>query len=103
MTRRIGVFICDCKGLISDQIDNERLVNEAQNLPNVAMVERIELLCSEENLEAALRRFKDAGCDRLLLAGCSPRSSLKFPEERIARMMENFRLCPELFEVANIR
>jgi heterodisulfide reductase subunit A len=103
VTRRIGVFVCDCKGLISDHINNEQLVNEARNFPNVAMVQRVELLCSEENLDAALRRFKDAGCDRLLLAGCSPRSSLKFPEERIARMMENFRLRPELFEVANIR
>ena len=103
MTRRIGVFVCDCKGLISDHIDNERVANEASTFPDVAMVERIELLCSEENMDAALQRFKDAGCDSLLLAGCSPRSSLKFPEEKIARMLQNHGFCPELFEVANIR
>ncbi len=76
---------------------------EAAALEGVALAERIALLCSEENLEAALQRLKEAGCDRLLLAGCSPRSSLKFPEERIARLMADLRLCPEFFEVANIR
>jgi len=103
MSGRIGVFVCDCKGLISDHIDNEILVNESAALRNVVMVERMELLCSEDGLNDALWRFKNAGCDRLLLAGCSPRSSLKFPEERIARMLQNNGFRPELFEVANIR
>jgi heterodisulfide reductase subunit A len=103
VTCRIGVFVCDCKGLISDHVDNERLAKEAAALPDVTLVERVALLCSEKSLDAALHRFKKAGCDRLLLAGCSPRSSLKFPEERIARMMQSLRFHPELFEVANIR
>jgi heterodisulfide reductase subunit A len=103
MTCRIGVFICDCKGLISDHIDSDILVNQSSALPDVAMVERIALLCSEENLDGALRRFKDAGCNRLLLAGCSPRSSLKFPEEKIERMLQSYGFHPEFFEVANIR
>jgi heterodisulfide reductase subunit A len=103
MTRRIGVFVCDCKGLISDHVDNERLVREAAVLSDVALVERVSLLCSDENLDGALRRFKEAGCNHFLLAGCSPRSSLKFPEERIARVMQSFHFRPELFEVANIR
>ena len=55
VTRRIGVFICDCKGLISDHVDNDRLANEARVLRDVAMVERVELLCREENLNAALQ------------------------------------------------
>ena len=44
MTGCIGVFVCDCKGLISDHIDNEIVVNEASALRDVVMVERLRLL-----------------------------------------------------------
>ena len=103
MTARIGVFICDCKGQISDSIDTRRLAREAEALEDVAFVDRRDLLCSEADLGAAVRKLLDEGCDRMLFAGCSPRSSLRFPEDRIARVMGALGLCPDLFEVANIR
>ncbi|MCP4606616.1 MAG: hydrogenase iron-sulfur subunit [Proteobacteria bacterium] len=103
MTSRIGVLICDCKGLISDHVDTSRLTEEAAGLEQVAFVDLRDLLCGEEDLRTAATRLKDEGCDRMLFVGCSPRSSLKFPEERIARVMQGLGLHPELFEVANIR
>jgi len=99
----IGVFICDCKGQVSDTVDTARLAEAAEKLENVAFVERKDLLCGEKDLGSAIRRLKEEGCDRMLLAACSPRSSLKFPEERIARVMGVVGLQPDLFEVANIR
>ena len=103
MTARIGVFVCECKGLVSDRVDCERLAAQAAELEGVRFVDRRELLCAEAELGSAVRRLRDEGCDRLLFVGCSPRSSLKFPEERIARLMQTMGLCPELFEVANVR
>jgi len=103
VTSRIGVFVCDCKGLVSDRVDTARLVEEAALLDDVAFVERAGMLCGQRDLGAALQRLKDGGCDRVLFAGCSPRSSLKFPEERMASAMRGLGLHPELFEVANIR
>ena len=103
MTSRIGVFVCDCKGLISDHVDTLRLTEKAASLQDVAFVDRRAMLCGEQNLGAALRRLEDEDCDRMLFAGCSPRSSLKFPEERISSVMQGLGLRPELFEVANIR
>jgi len=100
---RIGVFICDCKGLVSDRVDTARVALSAAALDNVSFVERNDFLCGEKDLSAAIAALKEKGCDRLLLAGCSPRSSLKFPEERIALLMQSNGLHPELFEVANIR
>ena len=44
----IGVFICDCKGQVSDRVDTERLAEAAGKLENVAFVERKgldDLLC----------------------------------------------------------
>ena len=103
MVARTGVFICDCKGLVSDKIDTACVAQDAAALDNVAFVERSDFLCAEKDLGAAIAALKEKGCDRLLLAGCSPRSSLKFPEERIALLMQSNGLHPELFEVANIR
>jgi len=103
VTARIGVFVCDCKTQVSDKVDTERLTAAAAELDGVAFVDRQAVLCADADLGAAVRRLRDAGCDRLLFAGCSPRSSLKFPEERIARLMETMGLSPELFEVANVR
>ncbi|MCP4677798.1 MAG: hydrogenase iron-sulfur subunit [Deltaproteobacteria bacterium] len=103
MTSRIGVFVCDCKGLVSDHIDTARLAEEAAALETVAFVDRLDMICSEKELGAAIKKLVDEDCDRMLFAGCSPRSSLKFPEERIAGTMQTLGLSPELFEVANIR
>jgi heterodisulfide reductase subunit A len=77
-------------------------VEQSKRLGGVAFVERKDLLCGED-LGAAVKRLKDEGCDRMLFAGCSPRSSLKFPEERIAGVMQGVGLEAGLFEVANIR
>ncbi len=103
MASRIGVFVCDCKGQVSDHVDTARLVDDVSTLEGVAFVDRVDVLCSKADLGAAIRKVKDAGCDRMLFAGCSPRSSLNFPEERIATVMQGVGLSPELFEVANIR
>ena len=103
MASRIGVFVCDCKGQVSDHIDTTRVVEQASTLEDVAFVDRVDVLCSKADLGAAIRKVKDSGCDRMLFAGCSPRSSLSFPEERIATVMHGVGLSPDLFEVANIR
>ncbi|MHC4469820.1 MAG: hypothetical protein ACYS99_02555, partial [Planctomycetota bacterium] len=103
MTSRIGAFVCDCKGLVSDHVDTVRVAEAMAGLPDVAFVDRVDMVCSEKDLGAAVRRVRDEGCDRILFVGCSPRSSLKFPEERIARIMGTLGMSPELFEMANVR
>jgi heterodisulfide reductase subunit A len=103
VTSRIGVFICDCKGQVSDFIDTARLGELAKTLEDVVFVERQDFLCGREDLRLAGKRLREENCDRMLFAGCSPRSSLKFPEERIAREMRDAGLRPEFLEVANIR
>jgi len=100
---RIGAFVCDCKGLVSDHLDTEKVAAAAASLEGVSFADRDDFLCGERELGRAIRRLRDQGCDRMLFVGCSPRSSLKFPEERIARVMQGLGLSPDLFEVANIR
>ena len=103
MARRIGVVVCDCMGQVSDRIDTAQVAGSAETLEGVAFVERVDMMCGDEDLGAAVRRLKERGCDSMLFAGCSPRSSLKFPEERISRVMGGLGLSEDLFDVANIR
>ncbi len=99
----IGVLVCDCQGQVSDRVDTEAVVAAATGLAGVALAERLPMLCDDRALGGAVRRLFDRGCDRVLFAGCSPRSSLKFPEERIARVLAGLGGEPDLFEVANLR
>ncbi len=103
MTSRIGVFVCDCKGQVSDRVATDQVAAAAAALDGVEFAERIGMMCSDDELGVAVRKLRDRGCDRMLFAGCSPRSSLKFPEERIARVMSGLGLGGDLFEVANVR
>ncbi len=103
MAGRIGVFVCECKGQVTGTIDVVRVAAAARALPDVEFAEQVDMLCGEADLGVAVRRLRDRGCDRMLFAGCSPRSSLKFPEERIARVMGGLGQPDALFEVANIR
>ncbi len=99
----IGVFVCDCKGLVSNHVRTPDLVEHARQLHGVRFADQADLLCTEQGLGAALGKLVEQGCDRMLFAGCSPRSALKFPEERLTHLMQGLGLCPDLLEVANIR
>lgn len=99
----IGVFVCDCKGLISDRVDVDRVVKAAEQLENVDVVQRADVLCSRKGIAAMKERIRDGGCDRVLFVGCSARSSLKFPEDRLTALLQDCDLPPAMFEVANVR
>lgn len=103
MEPHIGVFVCDCKGLISEKIDIDRLVQAAERLEHVNVVERSDVLCCRKGIAAMEERIRTSGCDRALFVGCSARSSLKFPEDQIMALLERSGLPTSMFEVANVR
>ncbi len=84
-------------------VDTTSVANKVADLENVGFVAQADLLCSDKEIKKAVGRLKAEGCERLLFVGCSPRSSLKFPEERIGSMMQSVGLDESLFEVANVR
>ena len=99
---RIAVWLCGCQGQISDALDLEALAATVREWPHVVHVETAAGCCNPAATEGFRKRFADAGADRLLFAGCSPRSSLKFPEEEIAAALSGV-VDSSLFEVANTR
>ncbi len=102
-TPKIGVWICDCEGKISDKLDLDVLTSKAKDLENVTLVKRVGNLCSGKGLSELKKTIKENDVDRVLFAGCSARSSLKFSEELIAQILDEVGIDSALFEVANIR
>ena len=99
----IAIYICDCMGLVSNHVDTRSLEALAGTLDGVTLVKRTGILCGKGDLVSWARELNEAGVERLLFAGCSPRMSLKLPEEVLTRMAQQAGLDPSLVEVANIR
>jgi heterodisulfide reductase subunit A len=102
-TSRTAIYICDCAGLISDHVDTDSLEILAGELANVVLVRRVPTLCTQQDLDGLAAQLQEAEIDRLLVAACSPRMSLKLPEERLMAVARQGGLDPCLVEVANIR
>jgi len=98
-----AVYICDCAGRVSDYLDTARLEFAATKLADVAYVHRVDVLCSAEGLAQMEEELRLAGADALLFAGCSPRMSLKLPEEALVASAERGGVDPARVEVANVR
>ncbi|WP_334110334.1 hydrogenase iron-sulfur subunit [Thermodesulfitimonas autotrophica] len=98
---KIGVLICTCGGQIAEKIDTGFLTQKARELAGIAVVFTTDRLCSAQGMAQAKEACR--GCDRLLFAGCSERSSLTFNEDRIAAWLKEMGLDRAMFEVANIR
>ena len=99
----IAVYICDCMGLVSNHVDTTSLEQLAGELSGVTYVKRAGLLCGKQDLAGWAAELRRQGVERLLFAGCSPRMSLKLPEEVLASTAREAGLDPSLVEVANIR
>ncbi|MBI9075293.1 MAG: hydrogenase iron-sulfur subunit [Desulfatibacillum sp.] len=100
---KIGVWICNCKGRISGSLDTAHLTQEAAKLPNVVFVKETDILCSQGEMENLRQEIGESGADRVLFAGCSPRTSLRFPEEFITATLQKTGVNRAMYEVANIR
>ncbi|MBT3223520.1 MAG: CoB--CoM heterodisulfide reductase iron-sulfur subunit A family protein, partial [Proteobacteria bacterium] len=100
---RVGVWICDCKGLVSDNVDTEQIEAAAKSLDSVVHVRRVGKLCGQAEMKALEAEISGNGVQRLLFAGCSVRSSLKFPERQLKGVMASLDIDPAFLECANLR
>ena len=100
---RIGIWICDCKGMISDHVDTERVEDAARQLGHASVVNRVDTLCSAADMKALESEIQSTGTNRVLFGGCSARTSLKFPEEQLTAVMHRVGMDKAFFGVANLR
>ncbi len=95
---RVGVFVCTCRGQVSEVVDVEVVAEYAGQLGDVALTKVVEDACGAD-LAAIKEAIEEQDLNRVVIAGCSHR--LYQPE--FAALMRQVGLSPQLLERADIR
>ena len=90
---KVGVFLCECGGNISDTID----LDEVRNSLDVEFIGQFENLCSLNGRKIIRDAIFDYNLDRAVVAACSPISHEKTFQDYVKP------LNPYLMDMANIR
>ncbi|MBW2031791.1 MAG: CoB--CoM heterodisulfide reductase iron-sulfur subunit A family protein, partial [Deltaproteobacteria bacterium] len=98
METKIGVFICNCSGTLSN-IDFDAAIRKVAELPDVTSIKFISPLCLEEGKKKMLSCIKEENIEKVVIAACSP----EFKEHVFREVLENAGLNGHLFSMANIR
>lgn len=99
MTRKVGVYICQCGGNIAGVVDCRAVADVAARVPGVAVARDYAYMCSDPGQSLIRRDIERLGLDRVVVAACSPR--LHEPTFRSA--VESAGLNAYMLEMANIR
>ncbi|PKO23413.1 MAG: heterodisulfide reductase [Chloroflexi bacterium HGW-Chloroflexi-1] len=96
---RAGVFVCRCEPSIDGVIDTQNVAEFASTLPNVVHAERLAFGCLDPDLDRIRQAIEAHGLNRVVVAGCSPRTH----ESLFQRVTRQAGLNSYLLAMANIR
>ena len=96
---RIGVFLCRCGQEIAGVIDLADLRERVLGMPDVAWVEEFPDMCTEEALACIGARIEEHDLNRVIAAGCSPRTHGRLLRDAVRKAGLN----RHLFEMVNLR
>jgi heterodisulfide reductase subunit A len=99
MTKKIGVYVCECGNNIADNVDIDRIIKTISPMRNIEIIEKYRLLCSEDGKEFLKQSIKDHEITHLVVAACSPKQH----EHTFMNVCLAAGLNPYLFQMANIR
>jgi heterodisulfide reductase subunit A-like polyferredoxin len=68
---RVGVFVCDCTGQISEIVDTMSLEAGAEGLPGVVHTQTLAQACSDGASDVIYQAVTDHSLNRVVLAACS--------------------------------
>ncbi len=71
--RRLGVYVCNCGGNISDYVDVERVVDAVQGEQGVVVARRAMFTCSDATQQEIETDIREQRLDGLVVASCSPK------------------------------
>ena len=95
----IGIYICECDGVISDKIDLDSIVEQLNPLPNIKTVKTHKNLISTDGLNFLKDDIQKEGINRVIVAAGSP----VIYEELISKAVVEAGLNRYLYEHVNIR
>ncbi|MCD6263468.1 4Fe-4S binding protein [Candidatus Bathyarchaeota archaeon] len=96
---RVGVFICECGGNISNFLDVKRVAKEASTWDNVVVSRHYTYMCSTPGIEMIKDSIKRHKLNRVVIACCTP----KMHKKKFQMKVEKEGLNQAFLEVANIR
>ena len=99
MTRKIGVYVCECGNNIADNVDIDRIIKTISPMRDIEVVERYRLMCSEDGKKFLKQNIEEHELTHLVVAACSPKQH----EHTFMAVCESAGLNPYLFQMANIR
>ncbi|MBF0150788.1 MAG: CoB--CoM heterodisulfide reductase iron-sulfur subunit A family protein [Magnetococcales bacterium] len=95
----VGVYFCTCGGIISQQVDPQRIERLIRDIPEVSYMETMDFMCAEEGKTALEEDLARRQPHRVVIAACSPREHENGFREVLARGTLN----PYCMQMANIR
>jgi len=96
---KVGVYVCHCGLNIAGVVDVEKVVEYAENLPDVAIAKHYTYVCSDPGQRMIQEDIQEHRLDRIVIATCSPRMH----EETFRRTVTEAGLNPYLLEIVNLR
>jgi len=97
--QKIGVYVCECGPNIAQSVDLDRVVTALSANPNVAVVKRYKLLCSEDGKQFLAKDIADEKLTHVVVAACSPKDH----EATFAGVCARAGINPYLYQIINIR
>jgi heterodisulfide reductase subunit A-like polyferredoxin len=68
----VAVYLCRCKGEISQHVDLEGVAKRISVIPGVSIVEIHDALCSDEGRAFMMENERRVSSDRVVIGACSP-------------------------------
>jgi heterodisulfide reductase subunit A len=96
---KVGVYVCYCGGNISDEVDVEKVCEQARRLPGVAVARANMFMCSDPGQEMIIEDLKSGLVEKVVVASCSPSLHETTFRSALARAGVN----PYVYEHANLR
>jgi heterodisulfide reductase subunit A len=96
---KVGVYVCYCGGNISDEVDVEKVCEQARQLPGVAVARTNMFMCSDPGQEMIIEDLKSGLVEKVVVASCSPRLHETTFRSALTRAGAN----PYVYEHANLR
>ena len=96
---RVGVYICNCGGNISDTVQCEQVANVLGKLPNVTVARHYQFMCSDPGQKLITDDIKAHGVNRVVVGACS----LFLHEQTFQKTVERAGLNPYLYTHIGLR
>ena len=96
---KIGVYVCQCGGNISDHVNVDEVCERASKIPGVVVARENMFMCSDPGQDLIIEDLKSGAVDRVVVASCAPDLHELTFRNAVSRAGKN----PYIYEHANIR